>query len=145
MRQLFDRQMMDFLASLRVPSALPDGVTGLLPWSDQQVMELCRQFYGKFYHDRNPRWMILGINPGRFGGGNTGIPFTDPIRLEEDCSVPNELIKRAELSSDFVYRVIRAYGGPERFYADFFISSVSPIGFIQDGVNLNYYDRPDLR
>lgn len=137
--------MMDFLKELRIPEGLPEGVVGLLPWSDGQVLELCSLFYHQFYNDHDPRWLILGINPGRFGGGNTGVPFTDPVRLHDDCGIPNDLAKRTELSSDFVYRVIRAYGGPGRFYHDFFISSVSPIGFTQEGVNLNYYDRPDLQ
>jgi hypothetical protein len=48
-----------------------------------------------------------------------------------------------------VYEVIKEYGGPEKFYNDFYISSVSPLGFIQTDKkgrekNYNYYDRPDL-
>jgi len=34
------------------------------------------KFYKKYYNDNNPRFLILGINPGRFGAGVTGIPFT---------------------------------------------------------------------
>jgi len=45
--------------------------------------------------------------------------------------------------------VIKAYGGPERFYGDFYITSVCPLGFTQRGANgreknYNYYDRADL-
>ena len=145
MANLLDDEILDFLRKLRVPLGLPAGVEGLLPWTDPEVMRLCAAFYRKFYHDAGPRTLILGINPGRFGGGHTGIPFTDPIRLEQVCGIPNELNKRAELSSDFVYRVISAYGGPGKFYAKFFISSVSPVGYVQNGTNLNYYDRPDLK
>jgi len=145
MADLLDDNILGFLRKLRVPKGLPYGVEGLLPWTDPDVMALCETFYRKFYHDTGPRTLILGINPGRFGGGQTGIPFTDPIRLEQACGIPNALNKRPELSSDFVYRVIAAFGGVEKFYGRFFISSVSPVGFVQHGTNLNYYDRPDLR
>jgi len=139
-----DDRIMKFLGELKSPGGLPAGVRALVPWSDPQVLALCTAFYRKYYNDRNERVLVLGINPGRFGGGVTGIPFTDPIRLEQDCGIPNSLDKRAELSSDFVYRMIDAWGGPECFYAKFFISSVSPVGYTANGTNLNYYDRPDL-
>lgn len=41
--------------------------------------------------------------------------------------------------------MIEAYGGAEKFYGKFFISSVSPLGFIKDGKNLNYYDIKELQ
>jgi len=74
---------------------------------------------------------LLGINPGRFGSGTTGVSFTDPIKLEKYCGIRNDLVKKAELSADFIYAMIIAYGGLESFYNRFFISSVSPLGFIQ--------------
>ena len=84
--------------------------------------------------------MILGINPGRFGSGITGISFTDPIKLETELRIKNSFVKRAELSSDFIYQVIRQYGGPEIFFKRFYISAVCPIGFLKDSKNINYYD-----
>jgi hypothetical protein len=41
--------------------------------------------------------------------------------------------------------MIDAYGGPEKFYSDFYISAISPLGFTHPGkngkqVNYNYYD-----
>lgn len=45
-----------------------------------------------------------------------------------------------ETSSEFIYKMIEAYGGTNTFYKQFFISAVSPIGFIKDGKNYNYYD-----
>ncbi len=36
--------------------------------------------------------------------------------------------------------MIEAYGGPELFYQQFYISAVSPLGFVKEGKNLNYYD-----
>jgi hypothetical protein len=83
--------------------------------------------------------LILGINPGRFGGGLTGIPFTDPTKLLL-LGIENKLDKRVELSSDFIYKVIERFGGAEIFYQKFYFSSISPLGFVKDGKNLNYYD-----
>jgi hypothetical protein len=128
----------------RYKPAIPAGTTILLPFSDQRVMELSRTFYGKYFNDRRERHMLLGINPGRFGAGLTGIPFTDPVRLADSCDIPNHLDKKQELSSDFIYRMIENMGGPRKFYRDFFITSVCPLGFMRDGVNLNYYDDPEL-
>jgi hypothetical protein len=45
-------------------------------------MKICSSFYQKYYADNKKRSLIIGINPGRFGAGVTGIPFTDPIRLK---------------------------------------------------------------
>jgi len=87
----------------------------------------------------------LGINPGRFGGGVTGIPFTDPIRLEKVCGIKNDFLKKQELSSVFIYSMIEAYGGAEKFYGQFYISAISPLGFIKDGKNLNYYDDKTIK
>ena len=89
--------------------------------------------------------MIIGINPGRFGGGITGVPFTDPIRLQEDCRIENEWQKKQELSSVFIYDMIREYGGVTSFYKHFYISAVSPLGFTRGNKNLNYYDDRSLQ
>ena len=87
---------------------------------------------------------MLGINPGRFGAGVTGITFTDPVRLEKECGIPNNFDKRQELSSVFIYDFIAAWGGAEAFYSRFFLSAVFPLGFTREGRNLNYYDDPQL-
>jgi hypothetical protein len=41
--------------------------------------------------------------------------------------------------------MIAVYGGPEKFYSKFYITAVSPLGFIKDGKNLNYYDVKELQ
>jgi hypothetical protein len=48
------------------------------------------------------------------------------------------------LSSEFIYRVIRQCGGPERFYADVFLTSFCPLGFTRKGKNYNFYDDVNL-
>ena len=114
------------------------------PFESEYAWSLTSAFYKKFYNDTLPRKMIFGINPGRFGGGVTGIPFTDPVRLQEKCGIENSLKKQAELSSVFIYAMIDAYGGPAAFYKDFFITALSPLGFTKNGINLNYYDDKQL-
>lgn len=83
---------------------------------------------------------MLGINPGRFGAGITGVNFTAPKQLTESCGIEHPFGKQSELSAEFIYEMIAAYGGPEIFYREAFIGSVCPLGFVQEGKNLNYYD-----
>lgn len=136
--------ILDFYKKLNPEFDLPQGVEIMNPFTDKGSWEVTSVFYEKFYGDQRPRQFIFGINPGRFGGGVTGIPFTDPIRLESDCGIKNDFVKKAELSSLFVYDVIKAYGGASAFYGDFFITALSPLGFTKDGLNLNYYDDKEL-
>lgn len=136
--------ILKFYKSLSPKLKLPAGVQIMNPFTDAVSWQLAETFYNKFYNDHHPRTFIFGINPGRFGGGVTGIPFTDPIRLSAVCGIDSELPKKAELSSHFIYAVIEAYGSPAAFYHDFFITALSPLGFTKNGVNLNYYDDKEL-
>lgn len=137
-------KILQFLKQLKIAATLPRGVEILNPYRDKTAYSLCDQFYKKYYSDDNPRRLIVGINPGRHGAGLTGIPFTDPIKLEKYCNIPNALQKKPELSADFIYTMILAYGGLEKFYGSFHFSAVSPLGFVKDGKNLNYYDIREL-
>jgi len=103
-------------------------------------MECVKTFYTKYFSDQRKRIFLFGINPGRFGSGLTGISFTDPVALREKCGIENQLGNKKELSSEFIYRVIDAYGGAEKFYKDFFITAVCPLGFMKGDKNFNYYD-----
>lgn len=141
----FSEQVLSFYKDLNIKKRLPKGVVVLNPYLDDQAFSFCSQFYTKFYNDNNERSVIFGINPGRHGGGMTGIPFTDPIKLETFCGIPNPFSKKPELSADFIYTMIEAYGGPEKFYGKFFFSAISPLGFTKDGKNLNYYDIKELQ
>ena len=136
--------ILDFYRQLKPEFDLPDGVSIMNPFADNRSWQLTEKFYNKFYTDTGSRHFIFGINPGRFGGGITGIPFTDPLRLEEQCGIQNDLKKLPELSSLFIYEMIAAYGGVQSFYKDFFITALSPLGFVKDGKNLNYYDNKQL-
>ncbi len=140
----FSTKILSFFKNLDLQVSLPDGVAVMNPFKDKATFDLCNKFYTKYYNDDKHRHLILGINPGRFGGGLTGIPFTDPIRLQNICGIENEFQKKQELSSVFVYEVIKAFGSPEMFYDKFYISSISPLGFTKDNKNLNYYDDRQL-
>lgn len=141
----FFERYFNFIDHLDFPEKLPHGVEILNPFKVEKTYLLSQSFYRKFYNDNYPRLFLIGINPGRFGAGVTGVPFTDPIRLAEKCLIPNDLPKRQELSSLFIYEMIDFFGGVESFYSKVFFTSVSPLGFVKDGVNINYYDIPEVR
>lgn len=101
---------------------------------------MIHRFGEKFYSDDRQRVGIFGINPGRLGGGLTGITFTDPTALAGPCQIPNGLSQRSELSSSFVYEVIKEFGGPAMFYQNFYLGSVYPLMLLREGRNYNYYD-----
>jgi hypothetical protein len=143
MKTFADRAI-HFYSNLRIKTSLPPGSEILNPYENPAVKNIVNAFFTRFYDDHQERAVLLGINPGRFGAGITGITFTDPIRLEVDCQIPNGFEKRAELSSRFIYDVISSYGGCQAFYQRFFLSAVSPLGFVRGGRNLNYYDERDL-
>lgn len=136
----WNQSITQFLFSLRLPFTLPKGIEVLDVHQSTEAQKTCTQFYNRFYNDANPRHLLIGINPGRFGGGVTGIPFTDPIRLQQDCGIPNAFTQKQELSSVFMYEMMKAFGSVDLFYRYFYISSVSPLGFVRNGKNLNYYD-----
>ncbi|MBT1688246.1 uracil-DNA glycosylase family protein [Dawidia soli] len=140
----FADNILAFYRSLALPG-LPQGVEAMNPYQDATAYALSEQFYRMFYSDDKPRRIIMGINPGRFGGGLTGVPFTDPLKLEQRFGIKNDLKKKVELSADFIYTMIDAYGGPKKFYSRYYINSVSPLGFVKDGKNLNYYDIRELQ
>jgi hypothetical protein len=139
-----------FNRSLNLEGSIPEGVSVLNPFqSDERVFEWSDAFYNHFYADSNKRKLILGINPGRLGAGQTGIPFTDTKRLYECLGIGASDNLIHESSSAFIYRMIEAYGGAEVFYQRFLISSICPLGFVMErkggAVNFNYYDSPELQ
>lgn len=140
----FSDRIIKFYKGLEIKGNLPSGIEVMNPYHDEEVIEACTTFYKKYYSDSFGRRLIIGINPGRFGAGVTGIPFTDPVRLEKNCNIPNSFEKRPELSSEFIYQLIDRMGGPDHFYAHYYIGAVSPLGFIKDGKNFNYYDSREL-
>lgn len=140
----FAQQIIAFNRSLRADWVIPEPVELLYPYDRPETMEALTSFYQKYYSDEHPRICLFGINPGRFGAAVTGVPFTDPIRLETVCEIENPFPKKPELSSVFVYEFIEAFGGVDAFYPYFCITSICPLGFVKDGKNYNYYDDREL-
>lgn len=140
----FGENAFRFYASLRFENHLPRGVTVMNPYRLPAIRSRVKRFLEAFFSDRRPRVLVFGINPGRFGSGITGVTFTDPVALEKFCGIPNDLKKRRELSSEFIYEFIRRWGGPKKFYRDFFLTAVSPLGFCRSGINFNFYDDQKL-
>ena len=108
-------------------------------------MKVVYRFLQKYFNDSSRRKLILGINPGRFGAGITGVNFTAAKQLSDECGIEHPFKKGSELSAEFIYAMINAYGGPQNFYSNFFIGSVCPLGFVKGGKNINYYDDKELQ
>ncbi len=142
----FASRMKSFNRQLHLTAPLPPGIGVLHPFRETALALPCADaFYDKYYSDSHRRWAILGINPGRFGGGLTGVPFTDFKRLQQVCGIDTGGTSSHEPSSEFIYRMIAAMGGADTFYRHFYINSVCPLGFVigkgnGKWVNYNYYD-----
>ena len=140
----FGERVVQYTLSLAGVWQLPEGFELLYPYDEPICRELFTTFYHRYYHDHHQRYLLLGINPGRFGAGITGVPFTDPITLELLTGTPNTLKKKPELSSQFMYHMIQAMGGLSAFCHKYYIGSVCPLGFVKGGKNCNYYDDQNL-
>jgi hypothetical protein len=149
----FGKGLYDFYSSLADNSRagdfpaipLPPNVETLNPYNDAETLRCVEAFCARYYRGDAPRLSVWGINPGRFGGGLTGLSFTDPVILREECDIPNALGARRELSAEFVWSVIRLYGGAEAFFNDMFLTAMCPLGFARRTpkggvVNYNFYD-----
>lgn len=134
-----------FYQSLKPPAGLPAGIEVLYPQQHPEVIAMVKTFLNKYYADDQPRTLLFGINPGRFGAGATGINFTASKQLAQQCGIDHGLKLQSELSAEFIYEMIREFGGCQAFYSRFFISAVSPLGFIRAGKNINYYDDRQLQ
>lgn len=139
------RNLFDYYRTLNFPPELPDDIQWLYPQKEPVVQSVLKSFLNKFYNDIEKRTLILGINPGRFGAGITGVNFTAAYQLKEFCGIDHPFKNGSELSAEFIYQIIAAYGGVAKFYSHFFIGSVCPLGFIQYGKNINYYDNKALQ
>ena len=146
----FADKVIDFNSTIEFTGSLPPGIRIMNPFKeDENVLPLSSEFYRKYYNDSHQRYLILGINPGRFGGGVTGIPFTDTKRHIEKCNFKYDGKLTHEPSSVFIYEMIDAFGGVSEFYYNFYINSICPLGFTSIGnkrseINYNYYDSKEL-
>lgn len=141
----FSKQIQDFYFNLPKELPLPHGVEIIYPFDNVETKRVMEIFFNKYYADNRPRTYLVGINPGRLGAGITGIGFADGYHLEKYCDIPNSLDKHIEISAAFMFEVIEAYGGVEKFYKDFFFTTVMPLGLLKNDKNYNYYDDPQTQ
>jgi hypothetical protein len=145
----FGTRLAEFYEGLHLDAQLPSGIEAMNPYKQPQTMACVRDFCTMLYNDNHERVSIWGINPGRFGGGVTGLSFTDPVVLREVCGIETHLSSQRELSAEYVWRVIEAFGGAgkqgaTRFFSRFFLTALCPLGFVKQAdkgaVNYNFYD-----
>lgn len=115
----------------------------------EQIQLITTKFYNKYYNDTNKRRLILGSNPARRGTAVTGIPFEDAIHLQQETGIfiSNFYINKS--SSHFLYDVIKEYGGCSKFYNDFYMNFIFPLGISKTNLNgtetnCNYYENKQL-
>lgn len=146
----FADKIISFNKNVAYKGSLPDKVSIMNPFKEnKEAVCISSEFYRKFYNDQHKRHVIFGINPGRFGAGITGVPFTDTKRLLSECGIEFPGKATHEPSATFVYEVINKYGGVKKFYSDFYIQSLCPLGFTITNpqgkeINYNYYDSKEL-
>jgi len=140
----FSDKAIQFFLGLNNNFALPHPVRIINPYQVERVQKVVQIFFKKYFDDSNERTFIFGINPGRFGGGLTGICFTDPAALRDYCGIENDLGTKKELSSKFIYKIIELYGGAEKFYSKYYLTALFPLPVLSNTKNFNYYDNPSL-
>ncbi|RLA57421.1 MAG: DUF4918 domain-containing protein [Epsilonproteobacteria bacterium] len=136
----FSKQILNFYFSLAKDTVLPNAVKTIYPFDNVETRRVMQAFFDKYYDDDRPRTYLLGINPGRLGSGITGIGFADAYHLEKYCYIANSFDKRMEISAAFMFEMMEAYGGVQKFYKDFFFTTVMPLGLVKNSKNYNYYD-----
>ena len=79
----FADKVIAFNKSLQFKGKLPPGIRVMNPFRENKdSLAVSSAFYKKYYSDNNRRHIILGINPGRFGAGLTGVACFTGSRKE---------------------------------------------------------------
>ena len=129
---------------------IPEKFKVINPYSNLKVKEITTKFYNKFYNDNKKRRMILGSSPARRGTSVTGVPYEDAIHLQKETGIFIDDYYVNKSSANFLYDVIEEYGGCEKFYNDFYMNFVCPLGIVRitekgSEVNCNYYEYKNLK
>lgn len=132
---------------------LPSGYKIINPFvgeQKKQVKEVTTAFYRKYYNDTSTRRLILGSSPARRGTAVTGIPFEDAKHLQSETGIFIDKFYVNKSSSGFLYDVMKEYGGCKKFYTDFYMNFVCPLGIVRTNskgneVNCNYYENKKLQ
>ena len=93
-RLTFGDKVLKFHKTIALPRTYSRRIKIIYPHGNAGVLRHTKKFLNKFFQDKKKRTFVFGINPGRFGSGVTGIPFTDPVALQDFCGIPNILEKR---------------------------------------------------
>lgn len=114
------------------------------------VKRVLYKFYTKYYNDTDKRFMILGSSPARRGTALTGVPFEDVKYLQKDTGISLDVFGANKRSSSFLYEVMEKYGGRQKFYKQFYMNFVCPLGVEKinlkgNWVNCNYYENAALK
>jgi len=136
----FADKAINYFLDLKAPPDLPQNIKMINPFQKTDVKTVVKQFFKKYFDDSHSRLFLFGINPGRFGGGLTGIAFTDPVALRGDCGIKNNLGNKKELSSKFIYQLISESGGVREFFSKIYLTALYPLAILRNGKNYNYYD-----
>jgi hypothetical protein len=137
---MFAEKAIGYFHHVKPPETLPNGIDLMNPYKDSEVISIINTFYTRFYNDEKRRLFIFGINPGRFGGGLTGISFTDPVSLRSFCGLENNMGNKRELSSEFIYKMIEQYGGVSEFFSRCYLTAIFPFALLKEDKNYNFYD-----
>lgn len=145
------RSFNDFL--MNVTLTLPDGFDFINPFNGEQsdlVWKLSESFYSKYYGDTHQRRIILGSSPARRGSAVIGVPFEDSNHLEQVTGICMSNFYINKSSSNFLFDVIEEYGGFKKFYKDYYMNFVCPLGITRTNVkgrkvNCNYYESKELQ
>ncbi|MGC9268073.1 uracil-DNA glycosylase family protein [Listeria ivanovii] len=147
-------QILQFNEALSLTTMeLPTGFRLINPYNGDQkklVSEITAVFYQKYYNDNKPRRLILGSSPARRGSALTGVPFEDAKHLQNETGIFIEKFYINQSSSGFLYDVISAYGGCQKFYTNFYMNFVCPLGVVRVNskgkeVNCNYYENKKIQ
>ena len=153
-KETFANNILQFNESLsRVSLELPDGFRIVNPFNGpykEQIKRITMTFYRKYYNDNNKRRLILGSSPARRGTAITGVPFEDAQHLHKETGILIDKFHINKSSSNFLYEVIEKYGGVQKFYNNFYMNFVCPLGIVRmnskgNEVNCNYYDSKRLK
>lgn len=150
----FAERVLEFNDKLSQESIdLPVGFKIINPYKGdqkEQVKKITTAFYHKYYGDTRTRVLILGSSPARRGSAKMGVPFEDAEYLQKEAGIYIGDYYVNKSSSTFLFDVITKYGGREKFYNDFYMNFVCPLGIVRTNprgneVNCNYYENIRLQ
>ena len=152
-KQTFSDKVFQFDQELgNVKIDLPAPYKLINPYSSRnkkQVLQMVQIFYQKYFNDNNKRCLILGSSPARRGSAITGVPFEDASNLQKETGISLANFHVNNAASNFLNEVIDKYGGRTKFYHNFYLNFVCPLGICKinskgNHVNCNYYENKQV-